>query len=496
MTPEAMHMMMWVMSDRALPRSYATMEGFGIHTFRLVNEAGKSRFVKFHWKPVGNAVHSLIWDEAQKVSGKDADFNRRDLFDSIEAGIFPEWELGIQIVEEQDEMKFDFDILDPTKLIPEELVPIKKIGKMVLNRNPDNYFTETESVAFHPGHIVPGIDFSNDPLLQGRLFSYLDTQVSRLGPNFAELPINQPIGNPVRNNQRDGKGKLFINKGRVSYFPNTLAKGCPMQAPDGFKSYPERMEGWKVRERSASFKDHFSQASMFWNSMAQWEKDHITDAFSFELNMVDSQSVRERIMNELLINVNMTFAQTVSKKTGIPITASNTTSYTKRSPALSMDKASSTIAFRKVAVLVDDGVDGKQVNDIKALFNHERAVVHIIARTPGVVKSSDGQDIQVTKVFPNAPSVLYDAVIIPDGKDSATTLADNGLAVHFVKEQFVHGKPIGGLGAGAEFLKNRIVLPLDPDQGVFTDPASFNTQFVQAMKKHRFFNRKTDNIDA
>src|SRR5665213_3058367 len=256
LTPESMHMLMWVMSDRAFPRSFAMMEGFGIHTFRLVNARGKSRFVKFHWKPI-KGVFSLVWDEAQKIAGKDPDFHRRDLFEAIERGDYPEWELGVQIVEEADEFKFDFDLLDATKLIPEELVPVRRVGKMTLNRNTDNYFAETEQVAFHTGHVVPGIDFSNDPLLQGRNFSYIDTQLRRVGPNFAELPINRPL-DPVRNNQRDGMGRTTINKGRVAYFPNRLGGGCPMHSPEAaqaFRSYPQAVEGAKVRERAESFAD-------------------------------------------------------------------------------------------------------------------------------------------------------------------------------------------------------------------------------------------------
>ena len=273
LTPESAHMLMWVMSDRALPRSFAMMEGFGVHTFRLVNAAGKARFVKFHWKPI-KGVKSLVWDEAQKISGKDPDFHRRDLFEAIERGDYPEWELGLQIVEEEDEFKFDFDLLDPTKLIPEELVPVRRVGKLTLNRNPDNFFAETEQVAFHTGHVVPGIDFTNDPLLQGRLFSYIDTQLRRVGPNFAELPINRPL-NPVHNNQRDAMGRTVINKGRVSYFPNRLGGGCPMHSPeaaDAFVSYAEKVDGAKIRTRSESFSDHFSQATQFWNSMSDWEQ--------------------------------------------------------------------------------------------------------------------------------------------------------------------------------------------------------------------------------
>jgi catalase len=263
--PESAHMIMWAMSDRALPRSYRMMEGFGVHTFRLVNASGVSSFVKFHWKPL-LGVHSVAWDEAQVISGKDPDFHRRDLWDAIEAGAFPEWELGVQVVPESDEFKFEFDLLDPTKLIPEELVPVQRIGKMTLNRNPDNFFAETEQVAFHVGHVVPGIDFTNDPLLQGRLFSYTDTQLLRLGgPNFHEIPINRPVV-PVHNNQRDGHMRQTINRGKTSYGPNGIAGNEPNQAKaseGGFVSYNERIDAKKIRARSRSFFDHFSQARLF-----------------------------------------------------------------------------------------------------------------------------------------------------------------------------------------------------------------------------------------
>jgi catalase len=269
--PESMHMIMWVMSDRAIPRSLRMMEGFGVHTFRFINEKGKSRFVKFHWKPL-LGLHSVAWDEAQKISGKDPDFHRRDLWEAIENGDFPEWEFGVQIVEEKDEHSFDFDLLDPTKIIPEEIVPVRRIGKLTLNRNPDNFFAETEQVAFHVGNIVPGVDFTNDPLMQGRLFSYTDTQLIRLGgPNFHEIPINRPIA-PVHNNQRDGFMRQTVNRGQTSYEPNTLKGGCPFQAGadmGGFTSYAERIDAQKIRARSASFFDHFSQATLFFNSQSE-----------------------------------------------------------------------------------------------------------------------------------------------------------------------------------------------------------------------------------
>src|SRR3984885_11683409 len=312
--PESMHMIMWVMSDRAIPRSLRMMEGFGVHTFRMINEAGKSVFVKFRWKPL-LGVHSVAWDEALEISGKDPDSHRRDLHDAIESGAFPEWELGIQVVDEKDEHKFPFDLLDPTKLIPEELVPVQKIGKMVLNRNPDNFFSETEQVAFHPGHLVPGIDFTNDPLLQGRLFSYTDTQLTRLGgPNFAQIPINRPIV-PVHNNQRDGHMRQTINQGKSSYNPNSIGGGCPFQAKmaeGGFTSHTERIDAVKVRARSRSFFDHFSQATLFFNSQSEAEKNHLVNALRFELGKLTIPAIRERMVG-LLTQVDKTLAAQVAE---------------------------------------------------------------------------------------------------------------------------------------------------------------------------------------
>ena len=522
LTPESAHMLMWVMSDRALPRSFSTMEGFGIHTFRLINAQGKSRFVKFHWKPA-KGVHSLVWDESQKIMGKDADFQRRDLWESIERGDYPEWELGLQVVEEQDEHKFDFDLLDPTKIIPEELVPVRRVGKMVLNRNPDNFFAETEQVAFHPGHIVPGIDFSNDPLLQGRLFSYIDTQIKRVGPNFAQIPINRPTC-PVHNNQRDGESQQFIHKGRVAYFPNTLASGCPMHSPDAlhaFSSYAEKMDGAKVRQRSPSFADHFSQATLFWNSMADWEKEHIAEAFSFELNMVETYAVKERFLNEILANIHEDLAKIVSKNIGVPLKRRNVTGITpeasapvprqqgkrsvKVSPALSMDIPRLSVKGYKVAILAADGVDAKQVADLKAALAAEGALADVIARYPGTIKGNNGKDVQVDKPAPNAASVLYDAVFVPGGR-SADTVAQSTLAVQFVAEAFMHGKAVGALDDGIKTLaRAQIQLPgpangkgVSTARGVITatggkDQSPFNNEFIQAMTR-RHHDRQTEKL--
>ena len=514
LTPESAHMLMWVMSDRALPRSFAMMEGFGVHTFRLVNAEGKARFVKFHWKPV-KGVKSLVWDEAQKISGKDPDFHRRDLFEAIERGDYPEWELGLQIVEEEDEFKFDFDLLDPTKIIPEELVPLRRVGKLTLNRNPDNYFAETEQVAFHTGHVVPGIDFTNDPLLQGRLFSYIDTQIRRVGPNFAELPINRPL-NPVHNNQRDAMARTVIDKGRVSYFPNRLGGGCPMHSPevaDAFVSYNEKVDGAKIRARSDSFSDHFSQATQFWNSMSDWEQAHIAEAFAFELNQVESEEVRHHVMNELLVNIADALAQAVSAQTGIKIapvgTSKNPTpsaptpsgplrSQAKdlSSPALSQDKPGDTIGGRKIAILGGEGVDAKHLEAVKQALVAQEALVELIAPHAGTIIDSAGKIQKVNRAAPNAPSVIYDAVVIPGGT-SAAELAKSGLAIHFVNEAYRHGKPIAAIGDGLLLLNTCALDEARAQEGVIVgEGADAIDGLIAALLQHRFPRRLIAGVPA
>ena len=316
--PEITHMLMWAMSDRAIPRSYRTMQGFGVHTYRLVNDAGESHFVKFHWSPTAG-THSLVWDEAVKISGADPDFHRRDLWEAIEAGAYPEYELGLQIFTEEQAEAFTFDVLDATKIVPEELVPVVPVGRLVLNRNPDNFFAETEQVAFCVAHVVPGIDFSNDPLLAGRIHSYVDTQISRLGgPNFHEIPINAPVAQ-VHNNQRDGMHRQAIHRGRVSYEPNSLAGGCPFQAGKaGFMSFaePRQESDHKVRGKAERFADHYTQATLFWNSQTDIEKQHIIGAFRFELSRVQTPAVRERMVSGLM-NVASELATAVATGLGI-----------------------------------------------------------------------------------------------------------------------------------------------------------------------------------
>jgi catalase len=527
--PESMHMIMWVMSDRALPRSYRMMEGFGVHTFRLINDKGQARFVKFHWKPL-LGLHSVVWDEAQKISGKDPDFHRRDLWDAIEHGAYPEWEFGIQVVEEKDEQKFGFDLLDPTKLIPEELVPVQRIGKMTLNRNPDNFFSETEQVAFHPGHLVSGIDFSNDPLLQGRLFSYTDTQLIRLGgPNFHEIPINRPVAQ-VHNNQRDGHMRQAINAGQTNYQPNSLAGGCPMQAKadlGGFVSYAEKMGGEKVRQRSRSFFDHFSQASLFWHSQSEPEQAHIVKAFRFELGKLEVPAIRERMIG-MLTQVDPSLAKRVAQGLGLnvppkppmPVNQSvpangNPADYqptpnkisASRSPALSMtNSVKGGITTRTVAILAGDGVNDADLNGMKKALIEVGAQAKIVAPRLGILTSAKGAQLHIDFSFLTSSSVLFDAVYIPGGDKSIQALQQEDDAVEFVKEAYKHCKTLAATGAGGRFVR-MACLGRDTagvseqegnqkteDEGLIigkeNDIRSVASQFINAMARHRHWARE------
>jgi catalase len=510
------------MSDRALPRSYRMMEGFGVHTFRLINEKGEAHFVKFHWKPL-LGVHAVAWDEAQKISGKDPDFHRRDLWEAIDNGAYPEWELGLQIIPEADEHKYPFDLLDPTKLIPEELVPVQRVGKMTLNRNPDNFFAETEQVAFHVGHIVPGIDFTNDPLLQGRLFSYTDTQLIRLGgPNFHEIPINRPVI-PVHNNQRDGHMRQQINKGRVSYHPNSLGEGCPFQAgmkDGGFTSYAEKIDSNKIRERSRSFFDHFSQATLFFNSQSDPEKQHIIDALSFELGKVQTKAVRGRMLG-LLSLVEKKLAASVALNLGMKVPTpekplnksvpadADSAVYESAiikpvvdvSAALSMaDTIKDSIKTRVIAFLVADGVNAHSVIAVQDALKDQGAMVDIIAPHLGTVSGAKDEIIPINQSFLTAASVLYDAVYVPGGTNSVATLEANADAVHFLNEAFRHCKAIAADTDAKQVLQatyfgkkikadssdkskeDGIVLSADID--------SLIKEFTTAIAAHRFWDRE------
>jgi catalase len=494
--PESAHMVLWTMSDRAIPRSLRTMEGFGVHTFRFVNAEGRARFVKFHWRPVLGS-YSLLWDEAQKLAGKDPDFHRRDLWEAIERGDYPEFELGVQIIEEADEHAFAFDLLDPTKLIPEEVVPVRIIGKLTLNRNPDNFFAETEQVAFHPGHIVPGIDFSNDPLLQGRLFSYTDTQISRLGgPNFHELPINRPLC-PFHNNQRDAMHRTTINVGQASYQPNSVDGDWPKETPPGphdggFESYQERMDGVKVRARSPSFSDHFSQATLFYNSMSEVEKEHIAAAYAFELGKVTQPEIRKRTVNEILANIDLGLAAKVAESLGLPaptIASQPGKPLPERSPALSLlNRVKPGIKTRKIALLAAPGADVAALKQVRDALAKAGGVPQVIAPTLAAIG-----DVMPDATIAGLPSIMFDAVFVIPGEPSVKTLSADGDARHFVLEAFKHLKAIGAVGQGRELLR-AAHLP-DPADGIATgeDNAldSVLKTFTDAVEQHRVWSRRT-----
>jgi catalase len=473
-------------------------------------------------------LHSVVWDEAQKISGKDPDFHRRDLWEAIENGDYPEWEFGVQIVEEEDEHKFDFDLLDATKIIPEELVPVQRIGKLTLNRNPDNFFAETEQVAFHPGHIVPGIDFTNDPLLQGRLFSYTDTQLLRLGgPNFHEIPINRPVAE-VHNNQRDGHMRQTINHGRASYHPNSIGDGCPMQAKanmGGFVSYAEKMAGQKVRARNEKFFDHFSQATLFWNSQSDPEKDHLVQALRFELGKVEVTAIRERMV-AVLAHVDGTLARRVADGLGIEVSEklqtplnmsvpadANVKEFQPKpvqkkvgdSPALSMaNTPKDSIKTRKVAILGADGFDDAAVAAMKKALTDAGAQAKLVAPRLGVLKSANGTKAKADFSLLTASSVLFDAVYVPGGEKSVEALQKHPEALEFVQEAFKHCKTIAADDAGVELIRacgltngaatGKAAKEQSGEEGVIIGRADQSgliaSQFIKAIAQHRHWSRE------
>jgi catalase len=493
-------MLMWTMSDRAIPRSYRMMEGFGVHTFRLINEHGKSQLVKFHWKPV-LGVHSLVWDEAQKIAGKDNDFHRRDLWESIEAGIFFEYELGLQVIDEKVAESIGVDLLDVTKIIPEEVVPVRRVGKMTLNRNPDNFFAETEQVAFCVANVVPGIGLTNDPMMTARLFSYLDTQITRLGgPNHAQLPINRPIA-PVHNHQQDGFGQHKIPTNRANYTPSSVGGGCPFTAKTGgYIHFPEEVSGRKIRERSPSFGDHFTQAAMFFHSMAEWEKEHITDAYSFELAKVARSHIRERYVNEVLANIDSDLARQVADRVGVTLVSKKATAKPKlTSPALSMgSQPKGNIKGRRVAVIAAPGADGAQISAAFAELKKAGAVPELVSSALGPVVQGAPE---ATKTIFSTSSVLWDSVYVPGGQASIDALRARGDVVPFIKEAFRHAKPIGGTAEGADFVESVVAEDLGPKaaKGNGALPGvvlarggqigAFPAELVKALGQHRFWER-------
>ncbi|MEI9994899.1 MAG: catalase [Rhizomicrobium sp.] len=496
LTPESMHMVMWIMSDRTIPRSFRFMEGFGVHTFRLVNAAGKSTFVKFHWKPK-LGLQSVAWNEAVKINGADPDFHRRDLWDAIQQRDFPEWELGMQLFDEDFADKFDFDVLDATKLIPEEEVPVRIVGRLVLNRTVDNFFAETEQVAFCTQNIVPGVDFSNDPLLQGRNFSYLDTQIKRLGsPNFTHLPINAPKC-PFAHFQQDGHMAMRNPKGRVNYEPNSWDAqgiGGPREIPDGFRSVAEPADGVKARARSATFADHYSQARQFFASQADIEQLHIAKALVFELSKVERPEIRARIVAHLR-NIDEGLAGKVADGLGLPeLPAAATPALAPRddlapSPLLSIvGRGPATFKGRKVGVLVTDGVDAGLLKALRAALKKEGAAIKIVAPKIGGVTDSAGELVPADEKIDGGPSVVFDAVAILATEEGAALLAALPPARDFVADAFAHCKFVAYTAAAQALFDKAGVTP---DDGfiALAKPRDAAT-FVEACRALRLWDRE------
>ena len=494
LTPESTHMLMWIMSDRAIPRSFRMMEGFGVHTYRLLNDEGKATYVKFHWRPK-LGMQSVIWDEALKISGADPDFHRRDLWESITQGNFPEWELAVQLFDEEFAKKFDFDVLDATKLIPEETVPLRVVGRLVLDRNVDNYFAETEQVAFCVSNVVPGIDFTNDPLLQGRIVSYIDTQLTRLGgPNYQQISVNRPIGCPVLNMQRDGHMQMASQKGRVSYSPSSLEADTPRTDPKrGFTSFPEKMEGDKMRVRAESFGDHYSQARMFFESQTEPEQNHIVSAFIFELSKVETLAVRKRVVSQLK-NVDPKIAERVAKGLGLegelPTFPAHVPVKTglQASPALSiLAKAKPTLKGRKVGVLTADGTDGALVEQMRAAAKRHGADFAVVAPKAGGFKAADGTMVPGDFQLAGGPSVLFDTVFVALSAEGAAMLSKEAAAKAWVSDAYAHLKVMGATADSQKLLDK---CGVEPDAGVLvgTDVEAY----LKAAAKGRVFDREPE----
>ena len=476
--PESTHTTVWAMSDRGIPKNFRQIEGFGIHTFRLVNSEGQSYFVKFHWKPL-QGLESLVWDEAQILHGKDIDFHRKDLYESIEKGDYPEWELALQIIRPEQEFDFDFDILDPTKIWPEDQVPIKKVGKMTLNQNVTNVFDETEQAAFHPGHIVPGIDFSNDPLLQVRLFSYTDTQISRLGgPNFNQIPINRPV-NEVHNNQRDAMHQMNVNKGQVAYHKNGLNNNEPhttSKEEGGYEHYQEKVEGRKIQKRSESFKDYYSQAKLYLNSLTQDEFNHTVDGFSFEIGMCDSIMVKQNAVNQLN-KVDRTLAERVAKNVGVDVPSENEeVSSEAKDSQLTMEKYDIPLQGHSVAVVINGNISEDTLKAYAETFIENKLNYAFVGQHPKKIS----EDFGITETYNTAHPTLFDSLIVlSDGTDI------NPNAKAFAELNYKHGKPLVVNSAVAKGLSDAKINLEAP--GVFISDKP--QVIIQAFKKVRYWDR-------
>lgn len=529
MHSESTHMYLWTMSDRAIPRSYRMMQGFGVNTYTLTNANGERHFVKFHFTPE-LGVHSLVWDEALKLAGQDPDFHRKDLAEAIDTGVFPKWRFGIQVIHESKEHDFDFDILDATKVWPEDLIPVRYIGELELNRNVDEYFTQTEQVAFCTGHVVPGIGFSDDPLLQGRNFSYFDTQLSRLGINWQELPINKPVC-PVMNFNRDGAMRHTISKGKVNYWPNRFEAQPPATREEGaYIDYPQKVAGIKERAKSAKFKDHISQAQLFYNSLTEIEKSHLTAALSFELDHCDEEIVYERL-TQRLADIDLSLAQTVGQMVrGSQPKDAGKSNHGKRAKGLSQMEFLSqqpTIASRRIGILIADGYDSVAFTAVTKALSLAKALPLVIGtRRSPIFSSSDdpatAKDVTPDHHLEGQRSTMFDALVIPGGATAIETLSKNGRALHYIREAFGHLKPIAATGEAVDFVNKAVQLPevllssnneAQESYGVVTlrdakpeglldvvnvakNAKGFMEKFIFAVSQHRCWERELDGLST
>lgn len=526
---EASHMFMWTMSDRAIPRSYRMMQGFGVNTYTLINAQGKRSFVKFHFTPE-LGVHSLVWDEALKLAGQDPDFHRKDLMEAIDNEAYPTWKFGVQVLSEEDQDKFDFDILDATKLWPEDLVPVRYVGELELNRNVDEFFPQTEQVAFCTSHLVPGIGHSDDPLLQGRNFSYHDTQISRLGINWQELPINRPVC-PVMNFNSDGQMRHAIRKSTVNYWPNRFSKNPPAKPNEGsYIEHQQRIEGIKQRTKSKKFREHFKQAMLFYNSLTPQEKSHVMNAFGFELDHCDDPIVYENLAKRLA-DIDIDLAKDVAELVGAEVPEQkNNPNHGKKSKGISQfdfPPAKTTIVSRRVAIIVADGYDSTAFNAIKTAVASSQGVPIIIGTKRSEVFAAgqtreQGRGIRPDHHLEGYRSTMVDAVFVPGGKESIDTLKKNGRALHWVREAFGHLKTVGGTGEAVELLHAAFQLPgvqlasgaeavesygvvtlgkVEPDSfgesfTIVKEGAGFVGKFLYSISQHRNWDRELDGLST
>jgi catalase len=526
---EATHMFMWTMSDRAIPRSYRMMQGFGVNTYTLINAQGKRSFVKFHFTPE-LGVHSLIWDEALKLAGQDPDFHRKDLMEAIDNGAYPKWKFGVQVISEEDQDKFDFDILDATKVWPEDLIPVRYVGELELNRNVDEFFPQTEQVAFCTSHLVPGIGHSDDPLLQGRNFSYHDTQLSRVGVNWQELPINRPVC-PVMNFNSDGQMRHTIRKGTVNYWPNRFSKNPPAKPEEGsYVEYQQKVEGIKQRIKSKKFREHFKQAMLFYNSLTPSEKSHVMNAFGFELDHCDDPIVYESLATRLA-DIDIDLAKDVAELVGAKVPdQKNNPNHGKKAKGLSQfdfPPAKTTIVSRRVAIIVADGYDSTAFNAVKTAVASSMGIPIIIGTKRSEVfaagqKREQGKGVRPDHHLEGYRSTMVDAVFVPGGRESIDTLKKNGRAIHWVREAFGHLKTVGGTGEAVELLQAAFQLPgvqlasgaetvesygvvtlgkVEPDGfgeslTIAKEGAGFVGKFLYSISQHRNWDRELDGLNT